>query len=313
MKRREFMQVLGTGLLSTVIMPGVMGRILIQPVGRVTVPFDFDSEECCKILVVGIGKAVAPSIAIISQGAPHTSCHQVIFDPSGKGTDLGDLLTQVRTSHLLFLLSAFDDPACRPIFEALGAAARESNLLTVGVSPYGAPLQDMKMLSSLWPVTRLALPPFPQLAENIAVDLSGWDWYATRHMVATIVEIILIPSLICIDFADVKSILTAGTLGCMGVGVAPVKMAQIAAMRAFDRLSAQGFKSSAESGFLACVRGSDMMTMDDFDDAARVIHETIPEDSNVICSIIMDESMGGNIKVTVLATTPVSAPQAHLF
>lgn len=304
MKRRDFLQVVGTGLLSSIIMPGAMGRVLIQQVGRVSAPFDFDSEECCKLVAVGIGETAASSVAILSRDAPYVSCHQVVFDPAGKGTDLRDLLTRVRTCDLLFLLSAFDDAFCKPIFEALGTAARESDVLTVGIVPdRGALRPDSKTVTSLWPVSLLALPPFPQHAQSAAVHLSGWDWYAMRHVVVTVADVIQRHSLVCVDFADVKSIMKSGTQGTMGIGVAPIGSAKVAAIGAFDRLTGQRFGISEGSGVLACVRGSSAMTMDDFDDASRVIHETAPEDSNIICSIVMDESMGGNIKVTVLATS----------
>lgn len=304
MKRRDFLQVVGTGLLSSIIMPGAMGRVLIQQVGRVSAPFDFDSEECCKVVAIGIGQTAVPSVAILSRDAPYVSCHQVVFDPAGKGTDLRDLLTRVRTCDLLFLLSAFDDASCRPIFEALGTAARESNVLTIGIVPDRGTLRpDAETVTSLWPVSLLALPPFPQHAQSAAVDPNGWDWYAMRHLLITVVDIIHRHSLICVDFADVRSVITSGVQGSMGVGVAPIGSAQVAAIGALDRLTGQGFRMSEGSGFLACVRSSSAMTMDDFDDASRVIHEAVPEDSNTICSIVMDESMGGNIKVTVLATS----------
>ena len=302
MKRRDFMQVLGTGLLSTMIMPGAIGRVLVQQVsGRVPEPFNFDSEACCKLMAIGIGETTASSIAILSKDAPYVSCHQVIFDPTGKGTDLGDLLTRLRTTDLLFLLSAFDDVACRPIFEALGTAAGESDVLTVGIVSYrDGLLPDPRSVSSMWPVSRLSLPPFPQHAHNITDDLSGWDRYAMRHLLVTVADIIQRYSLICIDFADVKSIMTSGAQGSMGVGVAPIGSAQIAAIGALDRLTGQGFRITEESTLLACVRGSSAMTMDDFDDAAKVLYETFPSDSNVIASIVMDETMGGYIKVTIL-------------
>ena len=45
------------------------------------------------------------------------------------------------------------------------------------------------------------------------------------------------------------------------------------------------------------------MTMDDFDRAAAVIHEWAPNEADLTISLVMDESMGGNVKVTILAVT----------
>ncbi len=41
--------------------------------------------------------------------------------------------------------------------------------------------------------------------------------------------------------------------------------------------------------------------MDDFDRTAAVIHEWVPSEADLIISLVMDESMGGNVKVTILA------------
>lgn len=313
MKRRDFLQGMGAGLLSTMIMPGLWGRVLVQQVGRGMPPYPLFTDDTweCRLVAVGIGPFAAASVAMLSRDLPDISCHQVLFNAAGEGSDLNTLLTLVRSCDLLFLLSGFDDPACGPIFEALGAAARESDVFTIGVVPEpGFVRPDINTVSSLWPVSLRALPsPSPQSAPMAGTG-SGWDGYAMRHLVATVTDVIQRHSLICVDFADVRYIMTSGRKGSMGVGIAPTGSARVAALEALERLRGQGFDSRRASGFLVCVRSSSALTMDDFDEVSATLNKNIPESADIVSSIVMDESMGRNIKVTVLATAETGAGRA---
>lgn len=194
-----------------------------------------------------------------------------------------------------------DAPSCQPIFEAVGATARESDVFTVGIVPDPVIWQpDTKVVSSLCPVSFLAVAAAPP---HGAGTTAGWDGYAMRHLVATVADIILHHSLICVDFADVRCIMAAGPEGRMGVGVAQLQSAPLAAIGTFERLRGQGFRISGAPGLIACVRSSSEITMDDFDKAEGVINEAVPDAANLIVSLVMDESMGGNMKVTILAVT----------
>lgn len=312
MKRRDFLQGMGTGLLSTMIMPGLLGRVLVHQVGR-SVPLypPHANEWPCRIVAVGIGPFAAASVAMLSRDLPDISCHQVLFNSAERGSDLGTLLPLVRSCDLLFLLSGFDDAACLPLFEGVGAAARESDVLTVGVVPDGTMVRPARSsASSFWPVSLPALSSLAPHSAPMPGNTSGWDSYAMRHLVVTVTDILQHHSLICVDFADVRCIMTSNAHGRMGVGVASIGSARVAAMAALERLRGQGFDNRRASGFLVCVRSSSAMTMEDFDEVAAAVHRNIPDSADIICSIVMDETMGGNIKVTILATAASSDARA---
>jgi cell division GTPase FtsZ len=67
---------------------------------------------------------------------------------------------------------------------------------------------------------------------------------------------------------------------------------------------AQNLDMAALKGVLASIMGSTNMTvtMDDFDAAARVLHEAIPEEANIVCGLYVSDPLGDNLKVTVFAT-----------
>lgn len=64
----------------------------------------------------------------------------------------------------------------------------------------------------------------------------------------------------------------------------------------------QGMDIRRSSGVLAIVEGSTNMTTDDFDEAMRVFHDTLPEETNVVFGWYFDDVFGGNVKVTVFAS-----------
>lgn len=123
-----------------------------------------------------------------------------------------------------------------------------------------------------------------------------------RHLVATIRALIARRSIICIDFADIRVILRSGRVGRLGTGVAAAdhRRGRTAALLACDRLADQGAVLANAKGIIACVNGSSDMSLEDYDQAAEVIHERIHEDMNVVIGFLTDEDLGTNIKVSIL-------------
>jgi cell division protein FtsZ len=128
--------------------------------------------------------------------------------------------------------------------------------------------------------------------------------YSIRHTIATISDLLTRPGMICIDFADVQSIFMAGSIGRISVGVAnDHARGATAAMLAIERLDAQQGLGTEIVAALVCLHGSYDVTMDDYEDASRVIHNYLPEDSNIIFGMLIDEQMGRNVRVTMMAVT----------
>jgi len=92
-------------------------------------------------------------------------------------------------------------------------------------------------------------------------------------------------------------------MAMMGIGIAAGENRAVeAATRAISSPLLEDIDISGAKGVLVNISGSSSMTMDEFDDASRVIHEKVHEDANIIVGLVIDEELGDRIKITAIAT-----------
>jgi cell division protein FtsZ len=123
-----------------------------------------------------------------------------------------------------------------------------------------------------------------------------------RQGVQGISDLITVNGLINVDFADVKAIMGAGGSTLMGIGTASGdNRATEAAKAAIDspllELSIEGAK-----GVLFNVTGGRDLGMHEIDEAAKVITDAVDPDAQIIFGAVIDESLMGEVKITVIAT-----------
>jgi len=123
-----------------------------------------------------------------------------------------------------------------------------------------------------------------------------------RHGVQGISELITIPGLINVDFADVKAIMQDAGSALMGIGTASgdnraTEAAEMAISSPLLELSIDGAR-----GILFTIAGGPDLTMEEVSEAARVITSSATEDAKIIFGSIIDESLAGSIRITVIAT-----------
>ncbi len=123
-----------------------------------------------------------------------------------------------------------------------------------------------------------------------------------RQGVQGISDLITIPGIVNVDFADVRAVMQSTGSALMGIGLADGENRAVeAAKRAIDspllELSINGAK-----GVLFNISGGDDLGMFEIDEAAKVITESIDPNARVIFGAVKDESLGDKIKVTVIAT-----------
>ncbi|MDR3519827.1 MAG: cell division protein FtsZ [Candidatus Pacebacteria bacterium] len=136
-----------------------------------------------------------------------------------------------------------------------------------------------------------------------------------RQAVEGISDLITTPGVINVDFADIKAIMSNAGSALMGIGNASgEKRAEKAALAAINspllEISIHGAK-----GVLFAISGGDDLTINEIQEAAKIITESIDKDAKVIFGTIHDEKLKkGEIKVTVIATSfPTDMPRKNLF
>ncbi|MFA5126695.1 MAG: cell division protein FtsZ [Patescibacteria group bacterium] len=123
-----------------------------------------------------------------------------------------------------------------------------------------------------------------------------------KQGVQGISEVITVPGLVNVDFADVKAIMRQAGSALMGIGKASGEdRAKEAAKAAIDspllELSING-----ATGVLFTITGSSNLTMFEVSEAAEVITAHCDPEAKIIFGAVIDESLGDEVKVTVIAT-----------
>jgi len=123
-----------------------------------------------------------------------------------------------------------------------------------------------------------------------------------RQGVQSICDLINLPGLINLDFADVRTVMSNAGSALMGVGVASgenraVEAAEQAIGSPLLETSIQGAR-----GILLNVKGGSDVSLHEANEAAQVIAAAAAEDANIIFGTVVDESLGDTISVTVIAT-----------
>ena len=115
-------------------------------------------------------------------------------------------------------------------------------------------------------------------------------------------DIITVPGLINVDFADVKNVMQASGSALMGIGRGQgegraIKAAEIAINSQLLETSING-----ASGVIVNITGGPDMTLHEITDAANIIHDAVLDDATVIIGTAVNENIQGEIQVTVIAT-----------
>jgi cell division protein FtsZ len=123
-----------------------------------------------------------------------------------------------------------------------------------------------------------------------------------RQGVQGICDLITMPGLINLDFADVRTIMKDAGSAIMGIGFAPGEdRAREAAGRAL-RSPLIDTEIVGARGILLSIAGGDDLTLLEVNEAAEVVREAATEDTNIIFGATIDERLEGQIWVTVIAT-----------
>ena len=134
-----------------------------------------------------------------------------------------------------------------------------------------------------------------------------------RQGVQGISDIITIPGLVNVDFADVRAVMADAGSALMGIGIGSGKSrAKEAASAA---ISSPLLESSIEGarGVVFNITGGSDLTLHEVNAAAEIIYEVVDPSANIIFGAVIDDRLQGEIRITVIATgftgeAPAAAP-----
>lgn len=124
-----------------------------------------------------------------------------------------------------------------------------------------------------------------------------------RQAIQGISDLILVPGLINLDFADVKTIMAGMGLAIMGTGVGEgATRAVDAARRAISSPLLEDVSMNGARGVIINVTGGPDLSLLEVSEGSSVVHEAAHEDANIIFGAVVDPKMQGRVKITVIAT-----------
>jgi cell division protein FtsZ len=124
-----------------------------------------------------------------------------------------------------------------------------------------------------------------------------------RQAIQGISDLILVPGLINLDFADVKTIMSGMGLAMMGTGVSEGENRAIeAARKAISSPLLEGASVNGARGVIINVTGGPDLSLIEVSDASTIVQEAADEDANIIFGAVVDPALKGKVKITVIAT-----------
>jgi len=124
-----------------------------------------------------------------------------------------------------------------------------------------------------------------------------------RQAIQGISDLILVPGLINLDFADVKTIMSGMGVAMMGTALAEGSARAVdAAQKAIASPLLEDASVNGARGVIINVTGGPDMSLMEVNDALTIIQEAAHEDANIIFGAVVDPTLNGCVKITVIAT-----------
>ena len=193
--------------------------------------------------------------------------------------------------------------------------ARELGALTVGVVTKPFMFEGNKRMQSAESgikvlkdkVDTLIVIPNDKLLQVVGKDTSIVDAFRVaddvlRQGVQGITDLITVPGLINLDFADVRTIMREAGSALMGIGTATAE--NRAAEAAKSAISSPLLEASVEgaTGILLNITGGPDLGLFEVNEAAEIVSSAADSSANIIFGAVIDEAMGDEVRVTVVAT-----------
>ena len=226
-----------------------------------------------------------------------------------------DLQQSLEGSDLVFIAAGMGGGTGTGAAPVVAEVAKQSGALTIGIVTKPFSFEGKRRM-------RQAEEGIARLAENVdtlivipndrlkEVSSGASIQEAFRNAddvlrmgVQGISEVITRPGEVNLDFADVRSVMTEAGTALLGVGIGSGRSRAIeAAQAAINSPLLEAGRIDGAKGCLVNITGGKDLTLDDVNSVGEVISEVVDQDANIIVGQAVNETMEGEIQVTVIAT-----------
>lgn len=226
-----------------------------------------------------------------------------------------EILGVLQGADMVFITAGMGGGTGTGAAPVIAQMAREIGALTVGVitKPFLFEgkirhLQADKGVSSLKEnVDTLIMIPNERLLQIVDKNMSLNEALkmaddVLRQGVQGISDLITITGLINVDFADVKTIMDKAGSALMGIGIAKGENRAVMAAKSAIQSPLLDTTIEGAKGVLLNITGTSNLSLHEVNEAAAIITKAVDPDANIIFGAVIDESLGEEIRVTVIAT-----------
>ncbi len=221
----------------------------------------------------------------------------------------------LKGSDMVFLTAGMGGGTGTGALPVISEIARELGILTVGVVTKPFPFElrkrqiqaeeGIKKLKDK--VDTLIVIPNERLlhvADKKTSILEAFQMVddILRQGVQGISDLITVPGIINLDFADVKTIMSDTGTALMGVGISSDESRAAAAAESATTSPLLETTIKGAKGILINITGGENLGLFEIHEAADIISSQADSDANIIFGAVIDESMGDEVRVTVIAT-----------
>jgi len=227
-----------------------------------------------------------------------------------------DILAEaIGDSDMIFVTAGMGGGTGTGAISVVSEIGRESKILTIGIvtKPFSfeGTVRTKKAMDGIDEIVdmldTLIIIPNDRLLDLCDNRISVNEAFAMAdeilyNGVQSISELITVPGLINLDFADVKAIMTNAGQSWMAVGRGTGANRAIDAAKMALSSPLLDVNIEGATGVLLNVTGSSNLAISEVHDAAQVIKDSVDPEANIIFGVAHDESMNDNVRITLVAT-----------
>ncbi len=226
-----------------------------------------------------------------------------------------EIIAAIKGADMVFIAAGMGGGTGTGAAPVVAELARESGALTVGVVSRPFAFEGKRRMTQAESgiaeikarVDTLIVIPNQRLLEVVDHRASMQEAFVEADKVLMqgvqgISDIITVPGLINVDFADVKAIMQTAGSALMGVGRATGEGRAIEAARNAINSPLLETTVNGASGVIFSVTGGPDLTLHEVQEAANIVYQSVSDEANIIIGAVLDERLHGEVLITVIAT-----------
>lgn len=227
-----------------------------------------------------------------------------------------DIRAALEDSHMVFITAGFGGGTGTGAAPVIASICKEMGILTVAVVTRPFSFEGKKRMKQadqgieeLKKVTDTVITiPNDRLRGLASKNAKMLDMFKKAdeillHSVKGITDLIMMPGLVNLDFADVKTTMSKAGMAIMGIGISNGENRAIeAAERAISHPLLEDVNIRGAKGVLMNITSSSDLTMEEMTEASERIYSEVGDDAEIIWGTVVDDNLADEMRVTVIAT-----------